>query len=547
MKNLILILLVAISINLSVSAQTQTVPDLILYNGKIFTSDAEKPNAEAIAIRGERISAVGSNAEIKKMAGAKTRLIDVQGRTVIPGINDAHAHFAMNKAGFYLPLKAFDPSWEETKAAIEAAVKEKTAGTWIFGSFFSKVIENEEVTRAALDKIAPNHPVLLSSATGHLMIFNSKAMPLLQISDEQADPLGGNFERVGNTKQVNGRMSEYAVFRQVRLFTEEASDADAIAALKKMADDASAFGITSMQIMPFMRIDRFTRLVNQADLPIRVRAIPISSTLQEKRDLSEIEMLSKLKFPKSKVTASGIKWILDGTPFERGAAYREPYDKSGKWHGKMNFSANEIGAMLKESLRLKQQILFHCGGDQCVEAVFNAMEKVGSSKKIDWKSKRVRIEHGDGVIADLIPRATKLGVIIVQNPTHFVPVEGVDNRPESFKQLQPLHYLIEAGIPVALGSDGPMNPFLNIMLASIHPAQPTEAITREQAVKGYTFYSAYAEFAEQEKGTLTVGKLADLTVLSQDIFTVPVPELPKTQSVLTVIGGKIVHDAKVLK
>lgn len=159
----------------------------------------------------------------------------------------------------------------------------------------------------------------------------------------------------------------------------------------------------------------------------------------------------------------------------------------------------------------------------------------------------MRIEHGDGVIDDLIPRAVKLGVIIVQNPTHFAPNGDIDNRPASLKKISLLRSLIEAGIPVAIGSDGPMNPFLNIMLASIHPLRPTEAITREQAVKAYTFYSAYAELAEQDKGTLTKGKLADLTVLSQDIFTAPVPELPKTQSILTIVGGKIVHDAKVLK
>lgn len=301
-----------------------------------------------------------------------------------------------------------------------------------------------------------------------------------------------------------------------------------------------------MQIMSSMPIDRFTRLLVKADLPIRVRATPFAMTSPAKRDLSEFQMLSKLNFPNSKVKASGIKWILDGTPFERGAVLRQPYQDRPDWRGKLNFPESEIPEMVRESLRFKQQILFHCAGDRTVELVLDALEAVGAGK-IDWRQKRVRIEHGDGVSGDLIERAKKLGVVVVQNPTHFSTVEMIYSRYSPQTKFLTARSLIEAGIPFALGSDGAMNPYLNIMLAAINPARPGEAVTREQAVKAYTFYSAYAEFGEQEKGSLAKGKLADLTVLSQDIFTAPVPELPKTQSILTIVGGKIAYDAKVLK
>jgi hypothetical protein len=163
-----------------------------------------------------------------------------------------------------------------------------------------------------------------------------------------------------------------------------------------------------------------------------------------------------------------------------------------------------------------------------------------------WSGKRLRFEHGDGVLADMLPRMKKLGIIDVQNPTHLgmisVMPELFHGKP--FEKTQPLKSFLDAGIPLALGSDGPLNPYLNIMLASLHPDRPSEAITREQAVIAYTLTSAYAEFAEKEKGSLEPGKLADLAVLSQDIFTIPPPEMPKTLSVLTIVGGKIAFDAK---
>lgn len=542
MKRIIDIIFLSVLLPLTTYGQ-QTPVDLILLNGKVFTADSAKPFAEAIAIRGERIVAVGTSAEIEKLTQAKTRRIDLQGRVVVPGFNDAHFHFEPGPKGFNLQFKTMEPSWKETSAAIEQAVKQVPAGTWIFGSVGHAIVLNAEVTRFALDRMAPNHPVLLRAYYGHGYILNSKAMPLLQITEEELDPVGGYYERIAGSKKINGRFGEYAEWKPNRILVNQVSDQDIIKHLRALADEAVRYGITSMQIMSSMAVDRFARLLVKADLPIRVRAIPFSITTPRGRDLSEIRQLSKLKFPQSKVTVSGIKWVLDGSPFERGAALRRPYNDRPDWSGKLNFPESDIAAMIKESLDFKQPLLLHCAGDRTVEVAFNALESYGA--KVDWKTKRIRIEHGDGVINDLIPRARRLGVIIVQNPTHFSDSELFHQRWGA--GMQPLRSLIDAGIPVALGSDGPMNPFLNIMFAALHPYNPKEAITREQAVRAYTYGSAFAEFAENEKGIIAKGKLGDLVVLSQDIFAAPAPELPKTSSVLTIVGGKIVYDAKVLK
>jgi predicted amidohydrolase YtcJ len=534
-----------LSLLLSVAASGQQEPaDIVLLNGKVFTAEPGKPFAEAVAIRGERIIAVGTSAEIEKIAGATTRRIDLQGRAVVPGFNDAHMHFMRMPQGFFLEFKTMEPSWEETRAAIEAAVKHAPAGTWIFGFVGRAVAMNPEVTRKALDVIAANHPVLLPAYYGHGYILNSRAMPLLQIADEEPDPAGGYFERdTDGSKRINGRYWEYPSWRSLRILSDRVSDDEAIQSLREMATTAVRYGITSMQVMPFMEIDRFVRLLTKADLPTRARAMAFPLTTHRGRDLSEVRQLLKTDSVGQKVSVGGIKWVLDGTPIERGAALRRPYKDRPDWRGRLNFPESEIAAMVEESLEYKQQLLAHCAGDRASEALLDALEKVGG--KVDWKTKRVRIEHGDGVIADLIPRAAKLGVIVVQNPTHFSEPELARTRMGA--EVSPMRSLLEAGVVLALGSDGPMNPYLNIMFATTHPSNPREAITREQAVRAYTQGSAFAEFSEGEKGTIAKGKLADLVVLSQDIFAAPVAELPKTMSLLTVVGGKIVFDGMVSK
>ena len=202
--------------------------------------------------------------------------------------------------------------------------------------------------------------------------------------------------------------------------------------------------------------------------------------------------------------------------------------------------------MLRESLQRDDQLLVHVVGDRTVEMFLKAMDETGG--KAVWGQRRVRIEHGDGILPDLVARVREMGVVVVQNPTHLALRELMLKRygNERADQLQPLRSLLDAGITLALGSDGAANPYLNIMLATIYPGKPQEAITRKQAVTAYTLTSAYAEFAEKDKGSLEPGKLADLAVLSQDIFKAPPDDLPKTESVLTMVGGKIVYDAKVL-
>lgn len=225
-----------------------------------------------------------------------------------------------------------------------------------------------------------------------------------------------------------------------------------------------------------------------------------------------------------------MKWIVDGTPLERGSPLRQPYSDRPGESGRLNFPPAEIAAMLRESIDAEERLLLHMVGDRAIEVVFDAMEAM---TEIDWPAQRVRIEHGNGVDGDLVERAARLGVIVVQNPTRF----GLDRLFSRFRSL------IDAGIPVAIGPDGPPNPWLDVMLAAVHPLHPSEAISVEEAVVASTLGAAFAEDREQVKGSIAVGKLADLAVLSQDVFTIPVSQIVATRSLLTMVGGEIVYDS----
>lgn len=521
-------------------------PDLVLFNGRVFTSDAAKPNVQAVAIGGQFVIAVGTTDEVRALAGPNTESIDLDGRVVVPGFNDAHFHHMPNPPGIQLKLKFPEPSWQEVLAALADVVKQAPQESWIFGTVGSDVVNDSDASRAPLDRLAPNNPVLLRSWFGHGHVVNSRGMQKLDIADQEPDPLGGRWVREAGSNRINGKFFEYAGWPLFRKLQESASDEQLVQSLKELGDEAARFGITSIQNMTYVSLDRYLKLLADARFPVRMRLIRWPATDQNGRDKKEGLHVPLHPPGLPLITVSGTKWVLDGTPLERGMAVRGEYRDRPGWSGALNFPETEIEAMLQEAMTRNDQSLLHAPGDKTIDAVFKAMITVDPDET-RWPSRRVRLEHGDGLLLDLIPMARKLGVIVVQNPTHFDPaMNPVIARFGPKSPYLPLRSLLATEIPLAIGSDGPMNPGLNIMFAVIHPLSPSEAITPQQAVIAYTRGSAYAEFAEMEKGTLAKGKLADLVVLSQDIFHVPPGDLPNTSSVLTLVDGKIIYDAGML-
>jgi predicted amidohydrolase YtcJ len=530
--------------------------DLVLLGGKVFTADSTHLWAEAVAIAGERVIAVGTTAEVRRLVGAKTRVYDLGGRIVIPGINDAHQHISANAEGVRVAFGGEgpfpDPSLSVVLDSLAAAVARAPRGTWLLSGGIGESVLNSPAPRDAIDRVVPDHPVFLTGNTGHGAVLNSAALRSLGITDAAADPPGGWLVRDANGRPT-GVLHEYGNLNAATRLTSRRADSVHVAAVRAAAASALRLGITSIQDMAaFTAPAPKLRAVRDARPDVRLRVIRMPATdaaggLDEWRTAERAVPLPK----GSMARVAGVKWVLDGTPVERLGAMRAPYADRPEWYGRINFPVDAIRAMLREALAHPpgpdHQLMLHVSGDSSVALVLRLMSELAPDTA--WRARRVRLEHADGLMDDLWPLARRLGVIVVQNPIHFAtPPEMMAARMGEARapRYQPLRSLAATGIPIAIGSDGPTNPFLNLMFATLHPNNPAEVLTCEQAITAYTHGAAYAEFAEREKGRLVPGQLADLAVLSQDIFTVAPQALPGTASVLTLVGGRVVHDAGVL-
>ncbi|MBB3167903.1 amidohydrolase [Simiduia aestuariiviva] len=515
------------------SAQSDTHPaDLIITNGSLFVSGEVHPTHDSIAIHNGIIVGVFENKDIQQYTSAMTRIIDVESKLVIPGIIDAHHHSIMSPGNIKrLSFDTLNPTKHQVATAIKDAVAKTAKGTWLYVSIGGRVIDDASINAAFLDALAPQHPVWLATYYGHGDVMNSLAMNGLNIGALPEANDGGFYEQ--DTKgALTGRLYEYAHWVPKATMVNQLSDEVIIDQLKTQAERAIKFGITSWHDMPMLKFDRYLQLLEQAKLPVRVTAIPMPHI-----SVAKNTYLPSAKTINPKIIVQGEKWILDGTPIERGAALSVDYLDQPNWRGRINFSADYIGKLLDGVIERNSQPLFHISGDRTLATLLTEMEK----RDVNWPDYRVRIEHGDGFNAALLQRAKKQGIIVVQNPSHFMnKAIGTQRLPKN----HPFMYfktLIDHNIALAIGSDGPMNPYLNMMFARIHAARPEEGIDVASALQLYTSGSAYAGKQEAQLGQIKTGMQADLAVLSQNILEVPLEELPNTTSVLTIVNGEIAY------
>jgi predicted amidohydrolase YtcJ len=370
-------------------------------------------------------------------------------------------HHTPDPSGIRLPID-HTSTWDDAIARLAEACKAAPAGTWIFGTMSEAVTNAADASRKVLDRIAPRHPVILLGITNHTNVVNTQAMRILGIDEDAPDPVGGWFERLPAEGHLNGRLNgrihEYAQWSPQRCFASMASVEEGAASLRALGAECLRMGITTLQNMSWTPARRYVQMLDAAALPIRVRVIrfppsgPLGRLVSEDRDLEP--PISPL------VTVEGTKWILDGTWVERGAALGRGYADAPLNEGRENFSRAEITRMLAESLHSGEHLLLHAIGTATIESVLCCLEEF--TPPTDWKQRGLRLEHGDGFTEPQIARAQQLGVLVTQNPSHFVLKEQYLSRFGAGARYASFAALFESGLNVAIGSDGPLNPFFGV-------------------------------------------------------------------------------------
>ncbi|HEX8920522.1 MAG TPA: amidohydrolase [Pyrinomonadaceae bacterium] len=560
MKIFALILAAALLSFVSFNPQVEPA-DLVFKNGQIYTVNERQPRAEAIAVKGNRIIFVGSNAEVKRYEAKATRVIDLKGKTVVPGMTDAHNHLiGVGLREMTLNLEG-TTSLEDFLAKVKARVDRAKPGEWITGRGWIETFWKPPVfpTRQDLDKVAPNNPVFLDRADGHGAVVNSAALKIAGVDRNTQNPFGGEISK-DKAGEPNGMLLDNAqdlVTRHIPQTTAAEFEQAILLGVKREIE----LGWCQIQDAggSYADVALYRKLYGEGKIKLRIyKAVhgPSESSAQLLREGATIGDFD------GRFTLRTIKVVSDGALGSRGAALLEPYADKPETSGFLTVKEEELQPMLTEALRRGIQVETHAIGDRANRFILDSYEKALAAVPLDRRKigePRWRVEHAQIINPADIPRFARLGVIPSMQPSHaigdlhFAPSRLGVKRLEGAYAWQSL---IKAGSIIAAGSDAPVErgePMIEFYAAVARRDQkgfsgegwhPEQAVTREQALKMLTLWPAFAAFEEKLKGSIEVGKLADLTVLSADIMKISEPEILKTRCLMTVINGEIVYTAE---
>ncbi len=533
----------------------QKTATLILYNANVYTVDPHRPTAQAIAIRGNTIVGVGTTEEIRGgFRGA--REIDLKGKPVFPGFTDAHAH--LESLGALLVNLNLDgtKSVEEIRALVAGRVAELPEGAWLRGRSWDQNDwpENAFPTHHMLDDLTGDHPAYLVRVDGHAAWVNKKALDLAKITRETSDPPGGSIIRDASGNPT-GVLVDNAM-DLVSAIVPSPSREERSEAVKTAIEECLSVGLTSVHDMGVDEdlIDIYKSLIEQGAFPFRVYAAIGGTGSLWRRYL---QSGPEVGLGNGRLTVRALKLYADGALGSRGAALIAPYDDDPGNRGLTVTSADTLKAAAAAALRRGFQVCTHAIGDRANHIVLNVYDDV-FRRNPDGKSARFRVEHAQLLDKADIGRFKPLGVLPSMQPTHCTSdMYWAEKRvgPERIKGAYAWRSLLNAGNIIPGGSDFPVEapPPLYGFYAAITRQDhdrwpeggwyPAEQMTREEALKAFTIWAAYAAFEERVRGTIAVGKLADIVVLSTDIMTCEPMEILSTKVLYTLVDGEIAYSS----
>jgi predicted amidohydrolase YtcJ len=533
--------------------------DLVLTGGRIVTVDEDNPSAEALAVRGDILVAVGSKEDINAYIGDGTEIIDLEGRLAIPGFIESHAHFlGIGRAVLRLDLTKAR-KWEEIVEMVRAAAETSPPGAWIQGRGWHQEKWDEEPEpnvhglplHHSLSKVSPENPVLLIHASGHSAFVNRKAMELAGIDRTTPDPPGGEIVK-DNSGEPIGVLRETSQQLVSRVKEESWNEAEVRRLVDLATGQCLSRGITSFQDAgsSLQSIILFKKLAEEDNLHLRLWVMIGEYNEKLAGDLIAHRMIG---YGDNLLTVRAIKRYMDGALGTHSAWLTEPYSDLPTSSGLNTTSLESLSETAAFSVENGFQLCIHAIGDRANHETLNMYEKIFQQHP-ERSDLRWRIEHVQHLIPDDVERFAALGVIASIQGIHCT-----SDGPWVIKRLGQQRAeegayvwrkLLDSGAIVTNGTDSPVEDVdpiqcfyasVSRMLEDGSVFYPAQRMTRQEALKSYTLSAAFAAFEENIKGSLTPGKLADITVLSRDIMTIPENDIPGTEVIYTILGGKIVY------
>jgi len=530
--------------------------DTLLINGHIVTMDAARPRAEALAIRGDRISAVGSTADLQAVLGSATRVIDLGGQTVIPGLVDGHLHFANLGAATQRLDLGEARSEAEAAELVRRRAARTPAGEWITGDHWHTGNWPTEAwpTRRSLDEAAPEHPVVLRGMHGHAVWANTRALAEAAVTRVTPDPPGGKVLKDPETGFPTGILIENA---QALVRAPEGAGELLTERIKKSVALALSYGFTGAHDMGtnLETVEAYRQLVQADEFPFRVNAYP--RVVDAGEQLETIIRSEPYIDPSYKLQMRGVKVSIDGALGSRGAALMAPYDDEPDNIGVIRVPYDQLYLIVERALRAGWTVAIHAIGDRGNQMALDAVEQ--ALARVPSEDHRIRIEHAQVLRPEDVPRFARLNLITSWQWMHAtldMPWAETRVGPNRIRTAYAWRTLLDTGARLVGGSDEgarTFSPFMGIHAAVTrqdregHPAggwYPDQRLTREEALRSYTLDAAYVAFLEDDLGSLTPGKLADLAVLSKDIMTIAPEQILTTEAVMTMVGGQVVFERR---